>query len=241
MLKHHSRVAVFAAAFQCCVLAALAEEPSLISRDANPPSPNQVEAIQNLQQHSHIYVTESRGPWEKEVGGPLREGAMEVGLQGGYAPSVRIGGTQNNYKFAFGAPRFGYVFTDLIGDDVCGGLLQGNGEVIVEGLFGVGVHNVGGTSEGLGAMYKHNFITGTRFVPFFEAGLGVSQNNWRIYELQSHFEFIVQGGVGVQYFFTDDWALIVEGRFHHMSNAGMTKPNPGLNDIMGTAGITHFF
>ena len=90
-------------------------------------------------------------------------------------------------------------------------------------------------------MYKHNFITGTRFVPFVEMGLGLSQNNWHIYECQSHFEFIVQGGVGCQYFITDDWALSVEARIHHMSNAGMTSPNPGLNDIMLTAGVSRFF
>ena len=241
MLNTKKRVIVFVTAAQCFGLAALAQQPSLISNGPNPPAPDKVEAIQVLQKQTPIYVTEQRGPWEKEVGGPLREGAMELGLQGGYATSIRVGGTQHNYKMAFAAPRFGYVFTDLIGDDVCGGFLKGNGEVVIEGLFGTGVHNIGGESEGLAAMYKHNFITGTRWVPFFEAGLGVSQNNWHIYECQSHFQFIVQAGVGVQYFFNDNWALIVEGRYHHMSDAGMTSPNPGLNNIMLTAGVTRFF
>lgn len=242
MLNYKSRVVGFIAAVQCCGFAALAQQPPLISRDPNPPSPDKVEAIQVLQKESHIYVTEKRGPWENEVGGPLREGAKEFGLQGGYASTIRMGGTHHNYGFAFANPRFGYVFTDLIGDDVCGGFLKGNGEVIIEGLFGDGVKGgVHGATEGLAAMYKHNFITGTRFVPFFEAGCGLSMNQWHIYETQTDFEFILQAGAGCQYFFSDDWALIIEGRWHHMSNAGITYPNPGLNDVMGTAGITHFF
>jgi lipid A 3-O-deacylase len=241
MLNTVKRVIVVATAIQCCGLAAMAQQSPLISNDPKPPAPEKVEAIQVLQQQIPIYVAETRGVWEKEVGGPLREDAMELGLQGGYATSVRVGGTQNNYKMAFANPRFGYVFTDLIGDDVCGGFLQGNGEIVFEALLGTGYKNIGGESEGIAMMYKHNFITGTRWVPFVEMGLGLSQNNWHIYECQSHFEFIVQGGVGVQYFFTDDWAAIAEARIHHMSNAGMTSPNPGLNDIMLTAGITRFF
>ncbi|MCX6908630.1 MAG: acyloxyacyl hydrolase [Verrucomicrobia bacterium] len=242
MLKHTNRVLVFVAAVQCCGLVALAQQSSLISRDPNPPSPDKVEALQFLQKESPIYVTEKRGPWEAEVGGPLRAGAKEIGLQAGYASTIRMGGTQHNYGFAFVNPRFGYVFTDLIGDDVCGGFLKGNGEVVIEGLFGDGVKGgVHGATEGLALNYKHNFITGTRFVPFVELGLGLSMNQWHIYECQSDFEFITQIGAGCQYFFTDDWALIVQARWHHMSNAGMTSPNPGLNDIMSTAGLTHFF
>jgi opacity protein-like surface antigen len=240
MLNHTERVILLVAAFQCCALSAMAQQ-ALLSRDPAPPSPDKMEAIQILQKETPIYVTEKRGPWEGEVGGPLRAGAKEIGFQMGYAPSIRIGGTQNNYTFAFANPRFGYVFTDLIGDDVCGGFLKGNGEVVIEGLFGMGLKNVHGATEGLALNYKHNFITGTRFVPFFELGLGLSMNQWHIYETQSDFEFITQIGAGLQYFFTDDWALILQGRWHHMSNAGLTKPNPGLNDIMGTAGLTHFF
>lgn len=241
MVKHYSRMALLVAAVQGCTWAVLAEQPALISRDPNPPAPSQVEAIQVLQKDAHIYATEKRGPWEGEVGGPLRAGAKEMGLQLGYAPSIRIGGTQNNYTFAFANPRFGYVFTDLIGEDVCGGFLKGNGEVVFEGLFGMGLKGAHGATEGLALNYKHNFITGTRFVPFVELGLGLSMNQWHIHECQSDFEFITQIGAGCQYFFVDDWALIVQGRWHHMSNAGMTSPNPGLNDIMLTGGITHFF
>ena len=240
MLNRMKRMIVFATALQCFGLAAMAQSP-LISNEPNPPAPDKVQVIQELQKQIPIYVTETRGVWEKEVGGPLREDSMELGMQGGYATSVRVGGTQHNYKMAFANPRFGYVFTDLIGDDVLGGYLKGNGEIVFEALLGTALKGTGGESEGIAMMYKHNFITGTRFVPFVEMGLGLSQNNWHIYECQSHFEFIVQGGVGCQYFITDDWALSVEARIHHMSNAGMTSPNPGLNDIMLTAGVSRFF
>lgn len=223
-----------------CLAGASAEDPSLISQ-GQQVAPDQVKAIQVLKRETPIYVTEKRGVWENEVGGPLREDSFEFGFQMGYARSVKWGGTKHSYGFGFALPRFGWVFTDLIGDDILGGIFAGNGELIVEGVFGMGLDNVNGTTEGLALMYKHNFNTGTRCVPFVELGNGVSMNHWGIHETQSDFEFITQVGFGIQYFCTDDWAVILEGRFHHMSNAGMTSPNPGLNNVIGTLGVTHFF
>ncbi|MCX7824825.1 MAG: acyloxyacyl hydrolase [Verrucomicrobiae bacterium] len=204
-------------------------------------SPEQSLAVQTLQKQVPIYVSERPGPWEKEVGGPLREGAQEWGLQGGYGMSFKMGGTKHSYNHAWILPRWGYVWTDLIGDDVLGGILQGNGEVIIEGVFGVGTSGMSGWTEGLAVMYKHNFITGTRCVPFVELGNGVSMNQWGIYECNSDFEFISQVGLGVQYFFNDNWNWMLGARYHHMSNAGMTKSNPGLNNVIFTTGVTRFF
>jgi hypothetical protein len=213
----------------------------LISPDQKQIAPDQVKAIQILKREIPVYQAEREGVWENEVGGPLREDSMEWGFQAGYAASVKWGGTKKHYGFVFTNPRFGWVFTDLIGDDVCGGIFEGNGELIVEGVFGFGVDNVSGGTEGIALMYKHNFMTGTRFVPFVELGNGLSMNQWGIRECQSDFEFISQVGVGCQYFYNDNWAWMIEARYHHMSNAGLTDPNPGLNNFMFTTGVTRFF
>jgi len=202
---------------------------------------DQSQAVQTLQMRVPIYVSERPGPWEKEVGGPLREGAQEWGLQGGYGLSFKTGGTKHDYQYAWALPRWGYVWTDLIGDDVLGGILQGNGEVIIEGVFGFGTSGLNGATEGFAVMYKHNFITGTRCVPFVELGNGASMNQWGIYECQSDFEFISQVGVGMQYFFNDNWCWMLSARYHHMSNAGITDSNPGLNNVIFTTGVTRFF
>ena len=224
-----------------CLAGASAEDQSLISQ-GQQVAPDQVTAIQVLKRETPIYVTEKKGVWENEVGGPLREDCHEVGFQAGYARSVQWGGTKHTYGAAYANPRFGWVFTGLIGDDVCGGIFKGNGELVLEGVFGFGISGgMNGGTEGVALMYKHNFITGTRCVPFVELGNGVSMNQWGIHECQSDFEFITQVGFGIQYFCNDNWAVILEGRWHHMSNAGMTNPNPGLNNVIGTLGVTRFF
>jgi hypothetical protein len=217
-------------------------QQTVVPPTQNVAAPEQTQVIQVLQKQSHTFVTERAGPWEKEVGGPLREGAQEWGLQGGYGMSFYMGGTKHSYNHAWVLPRWGYVWTDLIGDDVLGGIFQGNGEVIIEGMFGVGTSgDMDGWTEGLAVMYKHNFITGTRCVPYVELGNGVSMNQWGIYECNSDFEFISQVGTGVQYFFNDGWCWMIGARYHHMSNAGLTKSNPGLNNVIFTTGVSHFF
>jgi hypothetical protein len=55
------------------------------------------------------------------------------------------------------------------------------------------------------------------------------------------FEFNLQGGFGVQYYLRDNLALSCEGRYIHISNAGLSDDNYGLNALMGMMGVTFFF
>jgi hypothetical protein len=45
----------------------------------------------------------------------------------------------------------------------------------------------------------------------------------------------------VHWFWRDDVALTLEARYMHMSCAGISHPNLGLNSVIGMVGLTWFF
>ncbi len=95
---------------------------------------------------------------------------------------------------------------------------------------------VGGTT-GL----RYNFVTGTRWVPFIDGGVGLSGTDIHHPDLGQTFEFNVQVGVGTHYFFRDDTAVTLQYRWLHFSDAGMTRVNEGVNTQMFEGGLTWFF
>ena len=94
---------------------------------------------------------------------------------------------------------------------------------------------------GLTPHLRYNFATGTPWIPFCDIGAGVSGTGIGPPDLSGTFEFNLQGGVGVHWFFKDNAAWTVEARYLHMSCAGISKPNTGLNGVTGLMGLTYFF
>jgi len=60
-------------------------------------------------------------------------------------------------------------------------------------------------------------------------------------DLSNTFEFNLQATAGMYWFLRDDLALNLDGRYLHMSCAGISTPNLGLNGVVGMVGITFFF
>ncbi len=79
------------------------------------------------------------------------------------------------------------------------------------------------------------------FAKGFEVGAGVSATGIGPPDLSGTFEFNLQACTGVQWFFGEHLALTVEGRYLHMSCAGIHSPNLGLNGVTGLIGLTWFF
>jgi hypothetical protein len=55
------------------------------------------------------------------------------------------------------------------------------------------------------------------------------------------FQFNEQVGIGTHWFVRDSVAITVEARYVHWSNAGIEKPNSGLNGITALFGMTFFY
>ncbi len=94
---------------------------------------------------------------------------------------------------------------------------------------------------GLTPHLRYNFATGTRWVPFLDAGAGVTATTIGPPDLSGTFEFNLQAGGGTQYFLRRNLALGLETRYVLWSCAGTHKPNQGLNGITSLLGITYFF
>ena len=91
------------------------------------------------------------------------------------------------------------------------------------------------------AGFKYNFTAlQSRWSPYSNFGFGV------IYEPIGHdvqgtnFNFIVQTGLGVQYFLDEKHAINVQYRYRHISNATIKLPNSSINSSFILVGYSFF-
>jgi hypothetical protein len=111
-------------------------------------------------------------------------------------------------------------------------------EIINEGIFGNAVHP-GGRLNGYALLFRLDGKPHGHVIPFCDLGAGMQHTTLatRALELSGRLQFSPQGGLGVQYFFNPQRALVLEYRYMHMSNAGITPPNHGFNASMVTVGF----
>jgi hypothetical protein len=81
----------------------------------------------------------------------------------------------------------------------------------------------------------------SKFQPYVKAGVGMLYMTLHTREQSTQFNFQEQGGAGFHYFFKNNLAFTLEGRFGHLSNAGMGKRNHGINTYNALAGVTYQF
>ena len=74
--------------------------------------------------------------------------------------------------------------------------------------------------------------------PFVEGGEGILYTDLRKQNLGTRMQFSSQIGAGLEYALGPDLALTLGGRFRHISNAGLSKRNPGISTIYGLIGVT---
>jgi hypothetical protein len=111
-------------------------------------------------------------------------------------------------------------------------------EIIGEGIFGNAVHP-GGRLTGGGILFRFDGKNHRNFVPFLDVGGGVQNTTLatRAPELNGMIQFTPHGGLGIQYFFKPQRALVFEYSYMHMSNADLQLPNLGWNGSMITVGF----
>jgi opacity protein-like surface antigen len=137
-----------------------------------------------------------------------------------------------------GSLTYGHMLGSVVGE---GHWYRGNPELRLE-LFG-GAQFDPNTRRfvGLTPHLRYNFATGTRWIPFMDAGAGVTATSISGPDLSGTFEFNLQAGPGILWFLRDNLALSVEARYLHMSSANISNPNLGLNGVTGLLGLTYFF
>ncbi len=88
--------------------------------------------------------------------------------------------------------------------------------------------------------FSLTYDRGQRLVPFIEGGEGLLYTDLRGERLGGRFQFSSQAGVGLHWFVSENMALTAAYRLRHISDAGITRQNSGLNTDSFLLGVTYF-
>lgn len=113
------------------------------------------------------------------------------------------------------------------------GLLAGRFEFLLEITPLISVYQpsrtVGLAASPLHMRWTFIPISKPRLRPFAEASGGVIHTNQAVPVRATTFNFIDQAGFGLRIESGATWSWLAGYRFQHISNAGLSKPNPGAN------------
>jgi opacity protein-like surface antigen len=135
--------------------------------------------------------------------------------------------------------QLGYMLGDVKGDGWRRGNLELAGEGFGSAIFeGEGNYIAGGT-----LWLRYNFVSRSSrgLVPYAQAGGGFVSTDINHGILGQPFNFNLDLGIGVHYFVGQNWSLSFEYRYQHISNAGLSKHNLGINADGPVLGISYFF
>jgi hypothetical protein len=134
--------------------------------------------------------------------------------------------------------RYGWILTGPHGP----GPLRGRFEYVVDVVPVFVVFQPINTAYGAALNplgLKWNFDTHKRIVPYAELSGGTLYTNQTVSPGASRINFASSGGVGLQ-FLTKKAVWTADVRFMHISNAGLTALNPGVNTVQVRIGIGWF-
>jgi lipid A 3-O-deacylase len=167
--------------------------------------------------------------------GPERGGHdLQLWTGGGHGTN---GSQAGDGVFNIGA-RYGWILTDPHGP----GFLRGRFEYAVDVVPFFVVAQRTNTGYGFGVnpfALKWNFATHGSVVPYIDLGGGTLFTNTKVPEGTSHVNFTTSGALGA-HFLRSKYNLSAEVRFMHISNAGISHPNPGINTIQVRLGFGLF-
>ena len=178
------------------------------------------------------------GIWENGVGEGFRSTTASIGVSAGVLAGFADFGSVQANDLALVSLNYGHMLGHTLGR---GHWYQGNLEFRAELFTGAQFRPESEWLVGLTPFLRYNFATGTPWIPFLDAGAGVTATGIGRPDLSGTFEFNLQAGTGVLWFIKDNLALSAEARYAHWSSAGLSKPNNGLNGVEGLLGVTYFF
>jgi lipid A 3-O-deacylase len=166
---------------------------------------------------------------------PLDNQPWEFGLWGSGGFSVP-GGTQNTNMANFGF-RFGKVLTANHGPSFLRGNFEWSGDIIPiyylwQPLPGVDTYAGGFNPVNL----TWNFTKSAKTVPYLELGGGVLFSGNDVPANTNTTNFLTHAALGFRFFVREKHAVVFSTRYEHISNAGLSVPNPGINTVQFTLG-----
>jgi lipid A 3-O-deacylase len=134
--------------------------------------------------------------------------------------------------------RYGWVLTSPHGP----GILRGSFEYAIDAVPAFLILQPANTAFGAGLNplnLKWNFQRRSSVVPYAELSGGVLFTDHDVPTRTSSVNFTPSAAFGA-HFFRDRWAWSLEGRYLHISNAGLERLNPGINTFEIRLGVGKF-
>ncbi len=182
------------------------------------------------------------------------KGQYGFGLSLGYGfsinlpPQTGVSGQRTEIRTAHFFTNFKYNLTGLMGKSIYRGALywvieagavvsvtdpERDGQIVDQApTFMIGL---------VPAQFEYKFVNpGRSWAPFLFAGIGVAWGDFfqGTDEISTAFEFILQGGAGIEYFFANGTALNFSYRLWHLSNSGINGRNVGTNAHVFSLGFS---
>lgn len=164
------------------------------------------------------------------------EGGHELQIWTGGGRSVP-GGTKDTSLWNVGV-RYGWILTAPHGP----GFLNGRFEYAVDAVPAFVVFQPHDTAYGAGVNplgLKWIFATRSDVQPYLELNGGTLFTTHEVPAGTSTINFTSSAALGVHFLREHAWTL--EVRYMHISNAGLTTPNPGINTVQVRVGVGKFF
>jgi Lipid A 3-O-deacylase (PagL) len=164
------------------------------------------------------------------------EGGRELQVWTGGGHSVS-GGTKDTSVWNAGV-RYGWILTQ----PHLPGFLSGRFELAVDAVPAFVVFQRANTAYGAGVNpvdFRWIFATRGRVAPYIELDGGTLFTTHEVPTGTSTVNFTPGAAFGIYFLGAHAWSLDV--RYLHISNAGLTVPNPGVNTVQLRLGFGKFF
>jgi lipid A 3-O-deacylase len=173
-----------------------------------------------------------------DVDAAFPRGGYVLSLEGGYGEQFNPWDEPiTGFDFFNAGVRFGFLPWGATGS----GPLKGAFEIGLEPIYQRFFDPQTAFFTGLGAVARYHLLPLGRFVPYVELGAAPGYTDLRVREQQTNFVFLLFAGLGASYFVTERTALYAGYRLQHVSNAGTSSPNQGINSHTGVIGVSIFF
>jgi len=167
--------------------------------------------------------------------GPVQGGTeLQIWTSGGHS----VAGGRGNTGIWNAGLRYGWILTDAH----LPGFLRGRFEYAVDAVPLYLIFQPYNTAYGVGVNplnLKWNFVTRGRVAPYLELGGGTLFTTQEVPPGTSKVNFTPSAAFGA-HFLREKYAWSLEARYLHISNAGLTHPNPGINTFEVRVGLGEF-
>lgn len=169
-------------------------------------------------------------------------GAQQVGFASGYGQGVSVttAGAYEGHDVSE-LVLVGHWQIDVTRPPITPAWYKGVLALRIEPSLLVNFRPRNGVAGGVAAMLRYQWTRWGGTLPYFEAGAGIIGLDFDLYEQADGLAFNPTAGVGVVQHLGEHWAVDLEVRFQHVSNAYTQYPNGGFDTFQYLAGVAYRF